>query len=91
MWQRCAVHFYRNVWTAVTASKVKEVAAKLKEMKLADAAALVVAGIEETLYCYLFPREHGGICKRTTRWNAFLREVQRRKPAGGRFRMASRH
>ena len=64
LWQRCAVHFYRNVWTAVPTSKVKEVAAmlkaihaqedraaarqkaeqvaaKLKEMKLADAAALV--------------------------------------------------
>jgi len=29
--QRCAVHFYRNVWTAVPTSKVKEeVAAILK-------------------------------------------------------------
>jgi hypothetical protein len=27
-------------------------------MKLADAAALVVAGIEETLYYYALPREH---------------------------------
>ncbi len=30
--------------------KAEQVAAKLKEMKLADAAALVVAGIEETLF-----------------------------------------
>jgi transposase-like protein len=30
MWQRCAVHFYRNVWTAVPTGKVKEVAAMLK-------------------------------------------------------------
>ncbi len=29
-WQRCVVHFYRNVWTAVPAGKVKEVAAMLK-------------------------------------------------------------
>jgi transposase-like protein len=29
-WQRCAVHFYRNVWTAVPSGKVKEVAAMLK-------------------------------------------------------------
>jgi transposase-like protein len=29
-WQRCAVHFYRNVWTAVPTGKVKEVAAMLK-------------------------------------------------------------
>ncbi len=30
LWQRCAVHFYRNVWTAVPTSKMKEVAAMLK-------------------------------------------------------------
>jgi transposase-like protein len=29
-WQRCVVHFYRNVWTAVPTAKVKEVAAMLK-------------------------------------------------------------
>jgi putative transposase len=29
-WQRCAVHFYRNVFTAVPPAKVKEVAAMLK-------------------------------------------------------------
>src|SRR5208283_3999787 len=29
-WQRCAVHFYRNVFTAVPKTKVKEVAAVLK-------------------------------------------------------------
>jgi putative transposase len=30
LWQRCAVHFYRNVFTAVPPGKVKEVAAMLK-------------------------------------------------------------
>lgn len=29
-WQRCAVHFYRNVWTATPSGKVKEVSAMLK-------------------------------------------------------------
>lgn len=29
-WQRCVVHFYRNVWTMVPTSKVKEVSAMLK-------------------------------------------------------------
>jgi transposase-like protein len=29
-WQRCVVHFYRNVFTVVTKGKVKEVAAMLK-------------------------------------------------------------
>lgn len=28
-WQRCMVHFYRNVWTAVPTGKVKEVGAML--------------------------------------------------------------
>jgi transposase-like protein len=29
-WQRCVVHWYRNVWTSVPSGKVKEVAAMLK-------------------------------------------------------------
>jgi putative transposase len=29
-WQRCVVHFYRSVWTAVPSGKVKEVATMLK-------------------------------------------------------------
>ncbi len=29
-WQRCVVHFYRNVWTAVPTGKVKEAVAMLK-------------------------------------------------------------
>lgn len=29
-WQRCVVHFYRNVWTMVPKGKVREVAAMLK-------------------------------------------------------------
>ena len=29
-WQRCTVHFYRNVWTMVPSGKVKEVSAMLK-------------------------------------------------------------
>jgi transposase-like protein len=107
-WQRCAVHFYRNVWTAVPTSKVKEVAAmlkaihaqedraaarqkaeqvaaKLKEMKLADAAALVVAGIEETLYYYAFPREHWRSLRTNNPLERLLREVRRRTRAVGAF------
>lgn len=71
-WQRCVVHFYRNVWTAVPSGKVKEVAAmlkaihaqedataakekarhvveKLRAMKLAKAAEIVAAGVDDTL------------------------------------------
>src|SRR5271154_3204789 len=107
-WQRCAVHFYRNVWTAVPTSRVKEVAAmlkaihaqedraaarqkaeqvaaKLKEMKLADAAALVASGIEETLYYYTFPREHWRSLRTNNPLERLLREVRRRTRAVGAF------
>src|SRR5262249_10164043 len=44
-WQRCVVHFYRNVFTAVPTSKVKEVAAMLKAIHAQEdrAAALTKA------------------------------------------------
>jgi putative transposase len=35
-WQRCVVHFYRNVWTAVPTGKMKEVAAMLKAIHAQD-------------------------------------------------------
>src|ERR1700722_7796302 len=38
-WQRCVVHFYRNVWTAVPSGKVKEVAAMLKAIHAQEDAA----------------------------------------------------
>jgi transposase-like protein len=53
-WQRCAVHFYRNVWTAVPTSKVREVAAMLKAIHAQEdheaatvKAALVVTKLRE--------------------------------------------
>jgi putative transposase len=39
-WQRCVVHFYRNVWTAVFTGKVKEVAAMLKAIHAQEDAAV---------------------------------------------------
>jgi putative transposase len=44
-WQRCTVHFYRNVFTAVPKTKVKEVAALLKAIHAQEdrAAALLKA------------------------------------------------
>lgn len=43
---------------AAVRQKAELFAEKLKEMKLADAASLVAAGIDGTLYYYAFPREH---------------------------------
>lgn len=54
LWQRCAVHFYRNVWTAVPTAKVREVAAMLKaihaqedQQAAKEKAVLVVAKLRE--------------------------------------------
>jgi putative transposase len=108
LWQRCRVHFYRNVCTAVPTSKLKEVAAmlkaihapedhtaarqkaeqiavKLKGMKLADAAALIATGIEETLYYYAFPREDWRCLRTNNPLERLLREVRRRTRAVGAF------
>jgi len=107
-WQRCVVHFYRNVLTAVPTSKVAEVAAmlkaihaqedraaarqkaeqvaaKLKEMKLADAAEIVRAGIEETLFYYQFPREHWRCLRTNNPLERLVREIRGRTPVVGAF------
>ena len=71
-WQRCIVHWYRNVFSHVPSTKVREIAAmlkaihageditaarqkavqvieKLRDLRLAKAAELVEAAVEETL------------------------------------------
>ena len=65
--------------------KAQHVAAKLKEMKLADAAALVVAGIEETLYYYAFPHEHWRCLRTNNPLERLLREMRRRTRSVGAF------
>src|SRR5580700_8424922 len=100
-WQRCVVHFYRNVWTAVPTGKVKEVAAmlkavhaqedaqaarekaaqvveKLRTMKLARAAEIVAAGVEETLSYYAMPSEHWRSIKTNNPLERLMREIRRR-------------
>lgn len=64
---------------------MEHVAAKLQEMKLADAAALVVAGIEETLYYYAFSHEHWRCLRTNNPLELLLREVRRRTRAVGAF------
>ena len=106
-WQRCVVHFYRNVWTAVPTGKVKEVATmlkavhaqedaaaarekaaqiveKLKAMKLARAAEIVAAGVEETLSYYAMPQEHWR-CLRTNNPLELMREIRQRTRVVGAF------
>ena len=80
-WQRCVVHWYRNIFSHVPSTKIREIAAmlkaihasediaaarekavrvieKLRGLRLARAAELVEAAIEETLAYYAFPEEH---------------------------------
>jgi len=107
-WQRCVVHFYRNVWTAVPTGKVKEVAVmlkavhaqedaqaarekaaqvveKLKAMKLARAAEIVAAGVEETLSYYAMPSEHWRSIKTNNPLERLMREIRRRTRVVGAF------
>ena len=47
LWQRCVVHFYRNVFSLVPAGKVREVAAMLKAIHAQEAKAEALAKIEQ--------------------------------------------
>ena len=107
-WQRCVVHFYRNVFTVVPRGKVKEVAAmlkaihaqedaaaalakaqavadKLEGMRLGQAAALVRAGIAETLSYMAFPREHWRSLRPNNPLERVMRELRRRTRVVGNF------
>jgi transposase-like protein len=54
-------------------------------MKLADAAALVLSRIEETLFHYAFSREHRRSLRTNNPPERILREVRRRTRAVGAF------
>jgi transposase-like protein len=108
LWQRCMVHWYRNVFSMVPSGKVKAVAAmlkaihaqedktaalakaddvmaKLKEMKLGQAAEKVREGVEETLRYMAFPSEHWRRIRTNNMLERSLREVRRRTNAVGCF------
>lgn len=107
-WQRCVVHFYRNVMTVVPKGRVKEVMAmlkavhaqedraaaeekaaqvakKLQEMKLRDAAAMVVENIGETLAYMAYPREHWRSLRTNNPLERINREIRRRTRSVGAF------
>jgi putative transposase len=107
-WQRCVVHFYRNVFTVVPRGKAREVAAmlkaiqaqedqasaqakavavaeKLEGLRLGQAAALVRAGIGETLAYMAFPREHWRSLRTNNPLERVMRELRRRTRVVGNF------
>ena len=107
-YQRCVVHFYRNVFSIVPKSKVKLVAkmlkaihaqesreaarekvkavvAKLKELKLKEAARKVEEGVEETLTYFNFPSEHWTRIRTNDAIERLNREIRRRTRVVGCF------
>jgi transposase-like protein len=107
-WQRCTVHFYRNVFShapnnkvaevarmlkaihaqedrAAALSKIKEVTARLKAMKLQRAADLVEQKAVETLTYYGFPSNHWRQIRTNNPLERIIREIRRRTRVVGAF------
>jgi putative transposase len=108
VWQRCVVHWYRNIFSHVPSTKVREIAAmlkaihasediaaarekatrvieKLRGLRLARAAELVEAAVEETLAYYTFPEEHWRRIRTNNPLERILREIRRRTRVVGAF------
>jgi transposase-like protein len=100
-YQRCTVHFHRNMFSATPRSKVREaasmlraihaqedkvsarekaalVAAKLRGMKLKEAADKLEKGIEETLTYMDFPSTHWSKIRSNNAIERVNREIRRR-------------
>ncbi len=107
-WQRCVVHWYRNVLSVVPRGKAKSVAAmlkaihaqedrqaarrkaaevaiKLEEMRLGQAAQIVREGAEETLSYMEFPLEHWRQIRTNNPLERIMREIRRRTRVVGAF------
>ena len=107
-YQRCIVHFYRNVFSVVPKQKVnetakmlkaihaqedktaarekaKQVAEKLRGMKLSKAATKVEEFIEETLTYMNFPEQHWTRIRTNNTLERLNREIKRRTKVVGTF------
>ena len=79
-WQRCVVHFYRNVFTAVPRGKMKEVAAMLKAIHAQEdrqAASEKAQAVVEKLKGMKLAKAAGIVsegCEETLRYMSFPRE-----------------
>ena len=107
-YQRCTVHFYRNIFSVTPRNKMKavammlkavhaqeskgaarekarQVAEKLKEMKLSAATKKLQDGIEETLTYMDFPTQHWTRIRTNNTIERLNREIKRRTKAIGAF------
>ena len=107
-YQRCTVHFYRNVFSVTPKNKMKsvsmmlkaihaqeskdaarekakQVATKLREMKLTKAAQKIEDGIDETLTYMNFPCQHWTRIRTNNTIERLNREIKRRTRAIGAF------
>lgn len=107
-YQRCTVHFYRNIFSVTPRNKMKtvsmmlkaihaqecrvsaqdkakQVAQKLREMKLSAAAKKLEDGIDETLTYMGFPSQHWTRIRTNNTIERLNREIKRRTKAIGAF------
>ncbi len=107
-YQRCTVHFYRNVFSVTPRLKMKmvtkmlkaihasedksaarlkgeQVAARLKDMKLHQAAKKLEDGLDETITYMSFPLEHWTRIRTNNTIERLNREIRRRTKVVGTF------
>ena len=87
-WQRCVVHFYRNVFSHVPATKVREVSHMLKAIHAQETRATAEAkasAVRETLTYYTFPDCHWIKIRTNNPLERIMREIRRRTRVVGAF------
>ena len=87
-WQRCVVHFYRNVFSHVPATKVREVSHMLKAIHAQETRATAEAkasAVRETLTYYAFPDCHWIKIRTNNPLERIMREIRRRTRVVGAF------